>query len=191
MIQIFSVFDPKPFKLSKGVYTEEHVGRMVRMLEKHVTIPYEFNVIKSKWPGWWGKIELFKYSSVFYLDLSTAIVKNIDDLLTYDTNFMACRDFIRPDFLNSKIMSWKHADHTHVYDAFAKDPERYMAQYQGDMSMWGDQSFINHRIGGREYFQDVFPGSVESYKNGVITDDTQIIGFHGKPKPEETEYWKV
>lgn len=190
MIKIFTVYDPKEFKHSKGKYTDEHIYRLEDMLNEQVIQPYNFSVIMSDWPGWWGKIELFQFDQVFYLDLSVAIIQPIDHIIDATGDFMACRDFVFPELMNSKVMSWK-GDYSYVFDKFAADPERFMAQYQGGSEWWGDQSFINHTIKEKRYFQDLFPNEIVSYKLGEITKETRIIGFHGKPKPEETEYWKV
>lgn len=187
-VEIYTVYNPAPFKHSKGVYTLEHVRRLDRMIDEFVTVPCRLNVIESEWPGWWGKIELFKYDRVFYMDLSVAIIANIDDLLLDIGEFCACRDFVRPEGLNSKVMSWA-GDYSHVYEKFAEKPDVFMAVYAGNMDMWGDQSFIDHNVGDRRYFQDVFPNSVVSYKMGKVDSRTKIIGFHGRPKPEDTEWW--
>ena len=185
LTQICTVYDPKPFKHSKGAYGQEHVWRLERMVAEYVSVPYKFNVIESDKPGWWGKIDLFKKPGrIFYMDLSVAIIGNIDRLIQEIGAFTACRDFVSPDTLNSKVMSWD-GDYTHVYKKFKK---HHVDEYTS-AGKWGDQAFIDHNVGDRRYFQDLFPNSVVSYKLGKVSDDTRIIGFHGKPKPEDTEYW--
>lgn len=184
---IYTVYNPNHFAHSKGRYTDEHVYRFERMVAQHVTAPHKIHVIRSKLDGWWGKIDLFQHKHVFYMDLSVAIIKNIDHLVKFDTPFAALRDFVRPEQLNSKVMGW-NGDVSHVYDKFYESPTAIMAEYTVT-GKWGDQDFIDKHIGKRDYYQDFYPNQIESYKLGKLTDETHILAFHGKPKPEDTEYW--
>ena len=187
--QIYTVYNPKPFEFA-GVhrrYTWEYVERMEAMLDKYCP-GSNLNVIESVFPGWWGKIEVFKHSPVFYMDLSVVLIDNITHLVDYPHRFTALRDFSHPDLLNSKVMAW-NKDLSHIYKGFKWNADEVMEKYKGNKNFWGDQSYIDHNIGQRDYFQDIFPNEIVSYKRDEVSRDTKIIGFHGHPKPHETEYW--
>lgn len=186
MREVFTVFSDKPFPQSKGVYTRAHVDRLERIVDKYVT-DGKLTVIESEWPGWWGKIELFKHKEVFYMDLSVAVLRNIDHLVDDKGVFRACKDFVFPHLMNSKVMSWS-GDYSHVYKKFAEMPACWQAVYSHGAEKWGDQSFISDNIPVKRFFDQ---GEIISYKRDTISDKTSILAFHGKPKPEETEYWKV
>lgn len=189
MRNIFTVYDPDNFKHSKGRYTDAHVYRFTDMVNKHVSQPHIITVIRSRFPGWWGKIDLFTHKDVFYMDLSIAIIKNIDHLIDFKTDFCALHDFVNPDKLNSKVMGWQ-GDNSHIYDKFIRNPSGAMNEYTV-AGKWGDQDFIDKHVDKRDYYQDFFPKQIISYKLGEVTNETRIIGFHGKPKPEESEFWKI
>jgi len=79
----------------KDTYNSTHVYKIQEMLRKHVTIDYDFycltndttlncNIIPLECNlfGWWSKLELYKIPGpVFFLDLDTVIINNIDNIL--------------------------------------------------------------------------------------------------------------
>ncbi len=79
----------------EDTYNSTHVYKIQEMLRKHVTIDYDFycltndttlncNIIPLEYNlfGWWGKLELYKIPGpVFFLDLDTVIINNIDNIL--------------------------------------------------------------------------------------------------------------
>jgi len=153
------------------------------------------------WEGWWSKLELFRYSEVFYLDLDTVLVNDVRHMLHLD-GFHALRNFGKNGLrgrlagpsgrrfgicvpLATGVMSWNRPPR-HVYDSF--DP-KMVDDYQGKRS-WGDQGYVFDRVGRRyRAFQDVFPGRVRSFKfDGLDGDrpDADIVCFHGRPRPWET-----
>lgn len=190
---------------SGGVYRKEHVETLYEQCKKHapnrefVCISDQQDVpgyvkMKHNWPSWWGKIETFLIEGpVLYLDLDTIVYRNIEPLINRISQhkFVCLRDFYwTPKMertVGSGVMAWS-GNMRFIYDEFAKDPERHMAECTTPR-WWGDQGFIEKCVTGQKYFQDVAPREVVSWKahckGGIIPKDCSIIAFHGKPKPWE------
>lgn len=144
------------------------------------------------WPGWWSKIELFKHDlgRVLYLDLDTLIVGSLDRLLEYPHRFTALQalSLDQQRCLNSGVMAWE-GRRLDLFEQFKAQPDHYMATCNR-AGNWGDQGFIHHHVGEWQSFQDLFPGSVVSFKLHLEQkkpppEGTSIVCFHGDPKPWE------
>lgn len=141
------------------------------------------------WPGWWSKIELFRYEDVFYLDLDTVLLNDIRYMLNLE-GFYALRNFgghkLRGRVvMGSGIMSWS-GSYRHVYDNF---DIRNIDRYKHRQNRWGDQGYIHEQVDYRP-IQDAFPGKIHSYKFGGIDQSnppSDIVVFHGKPNPWESK----
>lgn len=93
-----------------------YVENLRNMVEKNLTIPYEFycftdktkeveamgikpiDISSYKLPNWWSKMTLYNKAirpkgRILYLDLDTIIARNIDDLANYEGYFCVLRDF--------------------------------------------------------------------------------------------------
>jgi hypothetical protein len=202
-VKIYTVLKVGEFynRKIRADYGPIHVQWMQRMCQKYApgvefvclsnvdidgvtVIPLEKN-----WPGWWSKIELFKYSDVFYLDLDTVIIDNIGDIIGLD-GFYAL-DLFQPNnkfikILGSGLMSW-NIDLSHIYKNFS---DAVIPQYNTRIK-WGDQGYVYDQVGGYISFQQTFPGKIFSYKYSNIDQTNpggKIICFHGKPRPWEVEH---
>lgn len=184
-------------------YGPEHVQWMQKMCQQYAP-DVEFvclsNVeidgvtvipLEQDWPGWWSKIELFRFSDVFYLDLDTVIIGNISHMIGLD-GFYAL-DTFQPNnktrkILGSGLMSW-NTDLFFVYDNF--DTSK-ISKYNHPR-FWGDQGYIFDQTQGYISFQKTFPDQVFSYKFSNINQESpsgNIVCFHGKPRPwEVTQSW--
>jgi hypothetical protein len=152
-------------------------------LDRIVTLEHNFE-------KWWSKIELFKPNlfdteMVFYFDLDTLIIDNIDDILSYTGNFAGLRDFYSMHTLGSGIMAWKNNYMVDLYRNFLTNSRNFMS-----MIKEGDQKFINDNLKNIEYIQDAFPTKIISFKkhcydgnNIKIPLGASIICFHGNPRP--------
>lgn len=186
------------------------IDALQRMIDRNVTVPYRFVCLsntrvpceriplENNWDVWWSKVELFRpglfEGRVFYLDLDTIIVGNIDELLEREEKFIALKPFnphkgLLRNYFASGLMSWE-ADGTYdfIYEKFAEDPVEYRRQFRGD------QDYMSHIVSreGKSFarWQYLVPG-IYSYKrhihNGAIkTENAKVICFHGNPRP-----WKV
>lgn len=148
--------------------------------------------------GWWNKLYLFSRNMpfspgdrIFFLDLDTLIVSNIDDILDLEmSHLISARDFMidvvrsmrgGDNHLQSCVMSWRHGDCYDIWDRFITNPQAAMLL----VSPHGDQRWIQHCVGDQKsYFQDLLPGRIVSYKMDCVDDvpdHASIVCYHGKP----------
>jgi hypothetical protein len=207
-------------KTGGPTYDASYVNNLTRQIKEHVTIPHEVvcltdnregikNVdrivkLKHDWPKWWGKMELFRKgvfpeeNQVFFFDLDTFVIDNIDEILRYSGEFCSLRDFYHLHSMGSGFMSWHGERVRRIYEEFKQDPSRNMNRH---LSV-GDQGFISFHRPVVNYIQDHFPGQIVSYKRHCLIDnnkeviptDAKIICFHGAPRPHELKgqmrsYW--
>lgn len=187
-------------------YDERHVRWLKRQCDHHAPgvpfvcltdLPHIDGVttepLLHDWPGWWSKVELFRFDDVLYLDLDPVLLADIRPMLELE-GFHAVRNFGRNGLrgrilpsrvpMNSSIMTWGTAPR-HVYDDFDLSiTDRYRTKRR-----WGDQGYVHDRMRGRyRALQDVFPGRIQSYKFGDLDrerPDADIVCFHGRPRPWE------
>ena len=180
-------------------YNESHVRWLKRQCDIHapgvsfvcLTDLLEIDGVETHplihdWPGWWSKIELFRYEDVFYLDLDTVILNDIRYMLDLNDGFYALRNLGGHKrngrvVMGSGIMSWS-GSYRHVYDNF---DVRQIHQYTRRQNRWGDQGYIHEQVDYKA-LQDVFPNKIHSYKlDGIDRSDppSDIVCFHGNPKP--------
>lgn len=192
---------------SGGHYDVEYVERLRDGVAKHlpidhrfvcisdVNVPCERIVLRSTWPGWWAKIELFWRSQpVLYFDLDTIICGDLSDIAAQaeKPEFTILRDFYRKDGLGSGMMAWG-IDMKSLYDRFFERPSEFIDKYRGR----GDQGFIEDHVDRKitATWQDRLPGQVVSYKvhvrdAGKVPEGARVICFHGNPRPREIG-WNV
>jgi len=180
-------------------YNESHVRWLKRQCDIHAPgVPFvcltdlleidgvETHPLIHHWPGWWSKIELFRYEDVFYLDLDTVILNDIRYMLDLNDGFYALRNFGGHKLkgrvvMGSGVMSWS-GSYQHVYDNF---DIRSIDQYSRRQNRWGDQGYIYDQVSYRP-IQDAFPNRIHSYKWGDIDKsdpDADLVVFHGDPRP--------
>lgn len=159
---------------------------------------------KHDYPKWWGKIELFRpdlfeNSNVFYIDLDTVIVGNIDEILDFQYDFCGLRDFYKMVSLGSGLMAWSNPAVHKIYNNFLQKDNFVISTYTD-----GDQEWIDQQKPRTIYFQDIFPKEIISFKKNcqrddgsiVIPPEAKIICFHGMPKPHNItnplikDHWK-
>lgn len=206
-------------------YGPEYVNRLYLAVRRHTTKPFRFwcytddangihpgiRVEQLKYSdqldSWWNKINLFSKDldiplgeQIFYIDLDTLIVGNIDHLLTDEVpDIVVLRDFYHgiaksAGNIGSGLMSWRHGDYHNIWDRFIADPVAAVKSAHPH----GDQRWVENNIDAWYYWQDLFPGQVVSFKmhcqNGIPAD-ARVICYHGKPSiPESakqhTKDWK-
>lgn len=197
---------------SGGRYDAEWVLRLQRGIARHLTLPHRFVCLSDvdvpcqrvplihDWPGWWSKIELFRFGvftgPVLYFDLDTVVVGSLDSIAAHRHRFTMAHEFYRPSLLCSTAVAW-HGDYSYIYEAFAEAPSRHIVRYDEEMPRQGrigDQAFIEDNLiaaGDRvETFRDLFGDrSIASYKvhhcENAPPADAAVVAFHGRPKPDE------
>ncbi len=193
---------------SGGVYDVDYVHKMYNMVKRNLTVPFNFNCLtdfkndefdpniqviqlQNSFKGWWSKVELFridlfKDSNNFFLDLDTVIVNNIDFIFEKRIGFAALRDFNRYDNFGSGLMVWYSNEQYPIYTKFLRNYRHIMDSYR-----FGDQEWIEENIKEKVFLQDLFPKKIISYKKHYLTykhkedllSQTSIVCFHGQPKP--------
>lgn len=209
-----------------NLYSADYVNKLYNGVKRNTTIPFQFTCITEnpadllpeikiqpflyKFDGWWNKIFLFAEENgltgrIFYLDLDTVIVNNIDTFLQFDGEFAILRDMYHQKnpklqmSFGSAIMSWEAGYRRDIWTAFLNNPQ---AQIKGHGH--GDQGYLMRMHENKNnvtFWQDYAPGKIASYKISVrgkpFPDEAAIIVFHGSPRPHEVtnepfmqEHWK-
>src|SRR5512146_2662813 len=148
--------------------------------------------------GWWNKLYLFSADAfsagerVLYFDLDTVIASDLDEIVSYSGKFGILSDPYHPQHYNSSCMMWTAGDFPRVWTD-------WIEQGKPELPL-GDQQWIERKISGADFLQNVFPGSFQSYKAHCYPFPpmgTRVIYFHGEPKPHDCEcawvgrIWKI
>jgi len=186
-------------------YTPDlYVGQLYQAVKRNVTLPYTFNVLTDDPTNtfyktiecriipvqklstnklWWHKIELFNRQNfsrtVFYLDLDTVIIGNVDKFLNYEIEkFCICQDFNRKwikDYhvSNSSIMRWHAPNYYDLYENFIANSEKIMRKFHGD------QDYITNFFKDRtdlKWWPDTWAMSFkwEIFRGGLIKSGTGL-----------------
>ena len=200
----------KSGRFARGVYqdgyTPDDVGRLKVMVQdnlsfKHrfvcfsdVDVPCERIPLKHGWPGWWSKIELFSETfddTVVFFDLDTVIAGNLDDMVLYPHKFTMLRDFGSAGVPNSGLMAWK-GDYRHIYETYAANDNLYRKTFIAPPKI-GDQAYIVSVENPVNFWQDLFPQQVFSYKKHCMgklkPENARVVCFHGVPKGAGSTGW--
>jgi hypothetical protein len=196
-------------------YSAEYVNKLYSSVIRNTTIEIKFhcftddhtgvnrNIIVHPLPysnleSWWNKLYLFSNDiditireKIFYIDLDTLIVDNIDDLLNVDSDkIVVLEDFLKgvatsAGDMGSGLMSWTHGQYSEVWEEFIKNPAVAIKKVEPH----GDQHWIDLCIKDRHYWQELFPNKVVSFKvhclNG-LPKNAAIVCYHGKPSIPES-----
>lgn len=182
---------------SGGDFDAEYVERLRDAVSAHleldhrfvalsdVPVPCERIALRTDWPGWWAKLELFRElrtGRVLYFDLDTVIVGPIDAIAATPFRFAMLRDWAYPATFNSSVMAWS-GDCSAIAEGFTvergaayRTPER-----------WADQGWIAERAPAPiEALQDAFPRAFVSRKLGPRHGAAErVVCFHGQPRPRD------
>jgi uncharacterized Rossmann fold enzyme len=191
-----------------GVYGREYVERLHKAVTEHLNIPHRFVCLtdgevdgvetiplKYGWPGWWSKVEMFRpdledLGTILFLDLSCVIVGSLDTLASHEGEIVT-KDFYYGGPSQS-VFKFRPGKCRQLWDAFTANADHWMKE--GDRRIpphFGDQILMT-KVWDQpiEYWQDVYPGQVVSYKvhcRDGIPPDARIVKFHGSPRIHECE----
>ncbi len=141
--------------------------------------------------GWWNKLTLFKPGvlpkgeRVLFTDLDAIPTGDLTEIASYNGKFAAIRDFYNQIRLQSCLMAWEGGTMDHIWQTWnnAGKPQ---------FDPRGDQAFIETMQSQCDYFQDMLPGQVVSYKAcrrlGGIPPNARLVCFHGQPRPHEVNF---
>jgi hypothetical protein len=142
-------------------YSAEYVNTLYSMVERNLTVPYEFVcytedstgidpsitikplTLISNVHGWWYKPMFFNpdlglKGTILFLDLDVIVFRNIDNLFTYEPGkFCIIRDFTRfviRDYkkFNSSVFRLETGQHSQVYTQFIENPKNIVRRFHGD-----------------------------------------------------------
>ncbi len=179
----------------------EYVRKLFKGIERNITVPWkgvlftddpstapEGIEVRAAMPGlkgWWHKLELFAPwafepgEQVLFSDLDAVVIGNIDDIASYCGKFAICRDFYFPEHYGSCLMSWEAGTCNHIWETWDKNG-------RPDFDPHGDQRWIESMMPKVDFWQEMFPGQVVSYKAGCKAGPPsrmKICCFHGLPRP--------
>jgi len=146
-------------------YGPEYVNKLYNMVQRHLTMPYDFYCFtdntkginpkvkiktlpdRPEITGWWWKTYMFQMGHFdpsdtnLFFDLDMVIISNIDKLVTYEPDcFVGLEDvgrvFNRPQKLGSAVLRWTSNRHSNIWDAIDLKPG-LTKRYKG-----GDQDWI-------------------------------------------------
>lgn len=162
---------------------------------KTVKLPYS-----DKIESWWNKLWLFSKDmpipigeQIFYIDLDTLIVGDIDNMLKLSTSkLVVLKDFYHgiaktAGTVGSGLMMWRHGSYTKIWETFIKDPVAAIAKAHPH----GDQWWIERNSNNWYFWQDLFPDGVVSFKlhcREGIPANSKIVCYHGKPSIPESAH---
>lgn len=190
---------------SGGEYTPEHVARLKAQCDEwaagipfcclaDTAVPCKRIPLRQDWPGYWSKLELFRLPGpILYLDLDSTICGSFGRLILQakQAPFTIMRDVYTPHNMQSSVMAWS-GSMWWLYAAFREDPDGLM--HNPNLSHHSDQGIIQDECRKRgfvpEYWQDVLPGALVSYKKDCgdgVPVDARVVVFHGPPRPWEVE----
>jgi hypothetical protein len=197
-------------------YGPEYVNRLHAAVKRNTTVPFKFWCFTDDATGivsdvttvalpyadqldsWWNKLNLFSRDIpiipgnwIFYIDLDTLIVDNIDEILSIRSSKMiVLRDFYQgivksANLVGSGLMLWRHGRYNHVWDKFIMDPKKHVAK----AGTYGDQWWIEQEVTNILFWQDIFPEQVISFKvhcRKGLPDRARIVCYHGRPSIPES-----
>lgn len=182
-------------------YCADYVNKLAAMVERHTNVQHLFICLTDDptgltcahapigidYPGWWSKLILFHPESalqkhrVFFLDLDTVIVGNIDFLLSYDGPFAILSDFYHPTEYGSAVMSIAPGFGQNIWTDYTEGQRG---------RWWGDQVWIKTCVPEADRWQEMYPGLIVSYKvhcKDGLPEGAAIVCFHGEPRPHEVQ----
>lgn len=201
-----------------GEYTFQHVELLVyylnlkwkgsiqiKCLTNTVTSPIQLKdnlellPLGIAWPGWWSKMNLFapeleKYRPFLYVDLDTAIVGSLNEILPPKdpTQFISLENVYFPGRMGSGLM-WIPAENekvTRVWEEWCLHSKEVMLSsvhpHNGKV-LKGDQDFIESAAMPDSWFGELRVVSCKplpyQHFRKTITPELVIVYFHGKPRP--------
>jgi hypothetical protein len=145
-------------------YSHEYVNNLYRMVDRNITVPYEFVCLTENTygldpsiktlplpkglEGWWYKPYMFSNTlplkgTILFMDLDVVISGNLDKLFTYEPDkWCIIRDFTKVmrsnwNRYNSSVIRFKHGQLHHVWEKFQKNSIGHIRRLHGDQDfLW-------------------------------------------------------
>ena len=154
-------------------YSAEYVNKLYNMVDRNITIDYEFvcftenttglnkNITTYPLPklraaGWWYKpmfvgADLPIKGTLLFLDLDVIVFKNIDKLFAHNPNrFCIIRDFNRSqrkdwNRMNSSVFRINIGQYDNIWQQFKLNPPVHMQRLRGDQD-WMFKHITDHQF---------------------------------------------
>jgi len=197
-------------------YSDEYVTKLFRSIKRNTSKGFLFTCFSDKYKtnhniidevdvqplpvnvrSWFNKVGLYNKNlynlndQIFYFDLDTIIVGDLDEIFEWNANYIILRDFYRPDGFGSGLMAWAPEAVHHMWEKFTPTSQ----------SRHGDQGWPEIHYPTAEIWQEKFPNKIISYKvhvqgKGILRsphhtnhpgslETASIVCFHGRPSPHE------
>lgn len=186
-------------------YSPEYVNKLANMVDRHLSIDYEFicftenstgidknirieNLPKLAAQGWWYKPMFLgsdlpmKNGTLLFMDLDLIIFNSIDKLFAYEHDkFCIIRDFNRSirstwNQMNSSVFKLPIGKYNNLWQDFKKRPQEYTGRNRGDQDM------MYKHIKDHVFWPDEW---IQSYK-WEMRDRRELQLVHGKRNFKES-----
>lgn len=168
--------------------------RFLCLTDDPTTLPDGVKALEAEqglW-GWWNKITLFKPGMlpegerILFSDLDVIPIRDLTDIGEYRGPFAVMRDPFNKLRHGSALMAWEGGTLSHIYD-------KWVQGGKPQFDPRGDQFWIESVQPECDYWQDMFPGQIVSFKAdclplGGIPPAARLICFHGRPRPHEVNF---
>lgn len=177
-------------------YTDQDVWRLYHIVQRHMDRDFTFYTLTNdmmantpgqkiellhNWPGWWGKVELFRpdmpCGRTMYLDLDTYVLQNLQPLLDTPGDLVMFPSPYEAGKYQAGTMLFTPAAYHWVYNRFRKNPEHYMRQYRSEQDIYADW------LPGLPTFPKEWMIKLSVLRRTRPTDETIIVT--GRPKGED------
>jgi hypothetical protein len=193
-----------------GKYADEYPQRLQQAVAENLEIEHRFICIAdhliegvqtmtppTDYPGWWGKVGLFKPGVPkdlnLWLDLDVVITGDLTQMveLYQDSGLAMPTNWAQSGHggCQSSVMIWRRGRHIlPIYRDF-KEEWAHWPPVNKPGVLWGDQEWITQLRDTKQI--EVTPINeswVKSYKyhcRGGVSADCRVVVFHGKPDPHE------
>jgi len=144
--------------------------------------------------------------TILFLDLDIVVIKNIDSLWDFQPGkFCIIRDFNRSmikdwNKFNSSVFRFEKGSHNYVWDNLVKDLSQtkrmhgdqdwIFSQIKTGFVFWPTEWIQSYKWEVRDRTDLIKVGNQRRFKeraSPVINGSTNILVFHGDPKPSEVE----
>jgi hypothetical protein len=198
-------------------YSTEYVHRLQRDVGICLTLPHRFACITehdipgvdcvkppTDFPGWFGKIGLFKpgfcADSNLWLDLDVVLTGELNNMVLEYAGcyFSAPKNWAQSGWggVQSSVMLWQGGKGCHAETIYRNfDPARInWPPISAPGVLYGDQELCTElRDAGRLSVTHIEPELIRSYKYHCrqgLPQGCKVVVFHGKPDPHEvSEDW--
>ncbi|HQR41317.1 MAG TPA: DUF115 domain-containing protein, partial [Gemmatales bacterium] len=144
---------------------------------------------------WWGKLFMFQRglfpdgARCIFMDLDTAVVGILNDLVKYNGPFATLKDLGGGDLLGPAVIAWEAGEEAgRIWDEWVASGKP--RNPRGDQ-WWLSQFKFKHL----DILQEMYPGDFVSFKydcKPMFPKGAKVVCFHGEPRPHNcTEEWVV